>query len=218
MESLSDTNGYYSYCFRKCNFKTFTVSIETSKYTSSFINPGNGYLASREMKAFVVNDSVLAEHLSKNFKVVPALVCGIVFPPFIFKFNTPVLDTLPLPSGPGYFKYDSLVVFPKEGIKVMVEYFKNDPKVVLQISGHADFNETDPIPLSQLRAESLKNEFVKAGINEKHLVTKGYGATRLLVNENIIKKAKTKKQKEELHAKNRRCTFGIISWDFLEKK
>lgn len=218
MVVLSDTNGYYSFCFAKCNFKKFTVTIETSKHTVSFVNPRLGYLASKDMQAYTLNDTAKFEHLKRNFKVVPVLACGFTFPPFCFKLNSVTLDTLPLPTGPGYSKYDSMVVFPKEGIKIMVEYFKDHPKEVLQISGHADLNEVDPLSLSQLRAEALNNELVKAGINEKHFVTKGYGSTRPLVQENEIKKARSKKQKEELHTKNRRCVFGIVSWDYLEKK
>jgi hypothetical protein len=58
-------------------------------------------------------------------------------------------------------------------------------------------------------------------VNEKHIpaariVPKGYGELKLLIKDDVIAKAKTKEEKEALHAKNRRTVFKILNWDYQD--
>jgi hypothetical protein len=54
------------------------------------------------------------------------------------------------------------------------------------------------------------------GINTARLQAKGYGKTQLLITDDVIAKAKTKEEKEALHALNRRTAFRILNWDFVD--
>jgi hypothetical protein len=47
-------------------------------------------------------------------------------------------------------------------------------------------------------------------------MSKGWGEKKLLVKDDVINKAKTKEEKEALHAKNRRTVFRIVNWDYVD--
>jgi len=71
--------------------------------------------------------------------------------------------------------------------------------------------------LSTARAQSCVDYLVKEkGIPAARLTAKGLGATQPLVSDATIKAAKTKEEKEALHQKNRRTTFKILSFDYVD--
>jgi outer membrane protein OmpA-like peptidoglycan-associated protein len=98
--------------------------------------------------------------------------------------------------------------------KILIE----NPGIVLQIDGHTSSNEKIPDSLSIRRARFVRNELTKKNINPQRLKCIGWGKTQLLVTNSSITKAKTQKEKDELHQKNRRVTFKILSFDFAELK
>src|SRR5690606_14624464 len=94
-----------------------------------------------------------------------------------------------------------------------------NPATVVELNSHTDSrgDAASNMTLSAARAQSCVDYLVKEkGINEKRLVAKGYGKTQLLIPDDVIKKAKTKEEQEALHAKNRRTSFKIISFDFVD--
>jgi peptidoglycan-associated lipoprotein len=71
--------------------------------------------------------------------------------------------------------------------------------------------------LSAARAQSCVDYLVKEkGIPEARLTAKGFGATQPLISDAQIKAAATKEEKEALHQKNRRTTFRVLSFDFVD--
>ena len=80
---------------------------------------------------------------------------------------------------------------------------KENPNIKVEIGGHTDFggsgiaNQT----ISEKRAQSAKKYLIdKFGIAENRLVTKGYGSTKPVADN----------QTNEGRAKNRRVEFRII--------
>ena len=54
------------------------------------------------------------------------------------------------------------------------------------------------------------------GVNPKRLESKGYGESQPLVSDAVINRAKTTQEKEALHQKNRRTSFRVLSFDFVD--
>jgi formylglycine-generating enzyme len=80
-----------------------------------------------------------------------------------------------------YFDIGKSIVKP-EGYPVIdqiASYMKDSPNVRLEIEGHTDNtgNAEANLTLSQKRADAIKAELVKRGIDPSRIVTKGFGAT-----------------------------------------
>ena len=54
------------------------------------------------------------------------------------------------------------------------------------------------------------------GIPKERLEAKGYGMTQLLISDAVIKAAKTTQEKEALHQKNRRTSFKILNFNYVD--
>jgi outer membrane protein OmpA-like peptidoglycan-associated protein len=65
-------------------------------------------------------------------------------------------------------------------IEQMTKYLKENPKTRIVIEGHTDNAGSDDLnlTLSGKRAESIKAEIVKRGIDAGRMETKGYGASK----------------------------------------
>ena len=136
----------------------------------------------------------------------------IRLPSIHFKYNSTAYDTLEAKT-----VYDSAYQIPAVAVNWLARILKENPSIIIELSAHCSMDETNPDQLSQQRAEKVRTDLIKAGIAEGRLVAKGYGTLKLLVKPEIIDKAKTKKEKQALHAKNRRCIFRILSWDYISK-
>ena len=96
---------------------------------------------------------------------------------------------------------------------------KDNPSTVVELNSHTDTRGDDKanMTLSTARAQSCVDYLVKEkGINEKRLIAKGYGETQPLITDAQIAKAPSAQEKEALHAKNRRTSFKILSFDFVD--
>jgi outer membrane protein OmpA-like peptidoglycan-associated protein len=96
---------------------------------------------------------------------------------------------------------------------------KDNPTIVVELNSHTDSRGKPDanMTLSTARAQSCVDYLVKEkGIPAERLVAKGYGATQLLVSDAEIAKAKTKEEKEALHQKNRRTSFRILNFGYVD--
>lgn len=92
-------------------------------------------------------------------------------------------------------------------------FINHHKKIVFEIASHTDGrgNKSSNLLLSQQRAESVFNELTHNYQVEKSQISiKGYGSSAPLVSDEEISKAKTKQEKEELHAMNRRIELRIL--------
>jgi outer membrane protein OmpA-like peptidoglycan-associated protein len=192
------TGGDGAYSFKLKENVSYTVTIETSKQTVSATYK-DGYLASKDMGALTTAGEKDSKDFMKDFEVVP-VEKEIRFPAVLYDLGK--ADLRPESKDSLNFLYQTLI---------------DNPTIIIQLSAHTDSRGSDAknLTLSQARAQSCVDYLA----NEKkipmaRLQAKGFGETRLLVKDAEINKAKTKEEKEALHAKNRRTVFGIVSWDY----
>jgi peptidoglycan-associated lipoprotein len=92
-------------------------------------------------------------------------------------------------------------------LDTMVVILQENPTLMVEIGSHTDSRSDDKynLNLSQKRAQSVVDYFVKNGIDKARLTAKGYGETQLVNNcGNGV--ACT----EEEHQRNRRTTFKVL--------
>lgn len=197
-EATTANDGVYAFKLRE-NI-SYTVTIETNKQTVSATYK-DGYLASKDMGALTTAGERDSKDFMKDFEVVP-VEKEIRFPAVLYDLGK--ADLRPESKDSLNFLYQTLI---------------DNPTIVIQLSAHTDSrgSDKDNMKLSQARAQSCVDYLA----NEKkiplaRMSAKGFGESRLLVKDAEINKAKTKEEKEALHAKNRRTVFGIVNWDYVD--
>ncbi len=206
-ERSTDSLGNYKFPFKEAAFISCTVTLDPKSDCKGVF--GDGYIMSGECGFFYVGDSLKQRVMIKDFEIQkPAKELRI--PQIIFKKNSLVFDTLR--SFPTY--YDSSDVFPYYAIKWLAKILKENPEIIIELGAHCSLDERDPQVLSQNRAIKVLKELIGFGISKERIKIKGYGCTKPLVSDSEIKYAKTPAGKETLRARNRRCTFMVLSWDF----
>ena len=72
-------------------------------------------------------------------------------------------------------------VLSNKELEKLVQYMKERPELVVELSSHTDCRGTDPYNevLSQNRAQSCVNYIIKKGISKDRIVAKGYGEKQL---------------------------------------
>ena len=88
----------------------------------------------------------------------------------------------------------------------LVTTMKDNPEISIELSSHTDARADDNynMNLSQRRAQSAVNYIVSQGIDQGRLVARGYGESRLIIED---------AQTEEEHQVNRRTEFKVIRYD-----
>ena len=81
----------------------------------------------------------------------------------------------------------------------IVKYLNDNPSFKVEIQGHTDNvgNPSHNLKLSKARAETVKKELIKAGIDESRLTTKGYGDTKPIAD-NSTKEGRRANRRVEL--------------------
>ncbi|MFN7911091.1 MAG: OmpA family protein [Bacteroidota bacterium] len=115
---------------------------------------------------------------------------------------------------PIYFDLDKYNIRADAALELdkIVLYLKKNPRIELKIASHTDCRNTRNYNkfLSNKRANSTMNYFVKHGISSKRLQAVGYGEDKPLnsCNCELIEKSNCS---EEMHALNRRSEFFIMN-------
>lgn len=183
------------------SFSTFMIthSHENSK-TPSYC------FGAETIPAYSILDSSGTVNVNHNF-LIEQEKKEIVLPRFLFNKSALTFSSLIMTE-------DSI----KGSLNALYETLVANPTIIIEIGGHASYDEKSAIDLSQRRAERVKSELVKMGINVKRLVTKGYGTSKPKFEPYVFELSKTKEDKEKLYAYCRRCVFKIINWDYKEEK
>jgi hypothetical protein len=208
-ESITDNKGYYYFKFASVSFKTGTISIDPAKYTTE-AKPSSCYGSDGRTGYFYFKEDEAPKHIVKDFEI-PEEVKMTRFPSLRFKRNSLVFDTI---KEEFQSFQDSDFCFPQHTIRMLTKTLNENPTIIIQVSAHCSAEEKDQMTLSQKRAQKVADELIKHGISKERIITKGFGATKLLVKTSEIKLAQTKEEMMILSSKNRRCTFGIVSWDY----
>lgn len=180
---------------------TYTVSTETSKGSKSSSFPKDGYLANKDQRII----STIGKDESTNFTA-----------DFMVK---PVIPDLRMPEIQYELGSAALKPESKDSLNYLYNILKDNPSIIVELNSHTDTRgkAVSNMTLSTARAQSCVDYLVKEkGIPEARLTAKGLGMTQPLVSDATIKAAKSKEEKEALHQKNRRTTFKILSFDFVD--
>jgi len=189
-----------NYTFKLKEKVTYTVSTITDKATKS-ASYTKGYLASKDQRVITTVGLDKSKDFIADFELTP-VVPFIRMPQILYELGK--ADLLPQSKDSLQFLYQTLA---------------DNPSIVVELNSHTDSrgDAAKNMTLSQARAQSCVDYLVKdKGINPARLVAKGYGKTQLLIGDDVIAKAKTKQEKEALHALNRRTAFRILNWDFVD--
>lgn len=207
-EYKTDSSGKYRFYFQSEAIFSCTVSIASDKYTTARKLRNLGFLATKDVAIFELKPGKVYE---KNFELTEVPFCGPVAPSLLFYKNSIICynDSLHKKDSINYESFHNT-------INLLYSTLKEEPGIVIEIQGHASINEKNPQDLSEFRAQLIKEILVAKGINRNRLQTKSWGSQKLLIRDDVIKKVKTKEEKDTLHQKNQRVVFRIISWDFKE--
>jgi peptidoglycan-associated lipoprotein len=180
---------------------TYTVSTETGKNSKSASFPKDGYLANKDQRII----STIGKDESTNFTA-----------DFMVK---PVIPNLRMPEIQYALGSAELLPQSKDSLNYLYNILKDNPTIVVELNSHTDTrgSAVSNMTLSTARAQSCVDYLVKEkGIPSARLTAKGLGMTQPLISDAQIKAAKTKEEKEALHQKNRRTTFKILSFDYVD--
>jgi peptidoglycan-associated lipoprotein len=198
-ETATGKDGAYNFKLKEKT--TYTISTETGKTSKSASFQKDGYLSNKDVRVV----TTVGEDKSKDF-VADFAVKPIVPNPHMPEIRYALGSAELLPES-------------KDSLNYLYDIMKDNPSIVVELNSHTDSrgDAVSNMTLSTARAQSCVDYLVKEkGINEKRLVAKGYGKTQLLIPDDVIKKSKSKEEQEALHAKNRRTSFKILSFDFVD--
>lgn len=189
-----------NYTFKLKEKTTYTITTITDKTTKS---PSftKGYLASKDQRVISTVGLDKSKDFIADFELSP-VVPFIRMPQILYALGSAEL----LPQS-------------KDSLQFLYQTLADNGSIVVELNSHTDSrgDAAKNQDLSQRRAQSCVDYLVKdKGINAARLQAKGYGKTQLLITDDVIAKAKTKEEKEALHALNRRTAFRILNWDFVD--
>ncbi|MCU0361137.1 MAG: OmpA family protein [Bacteroidia bacterium] len=190
-----------SYTFKLKEKTTYTISTETSKSSKSSTFSKDGYLANKDQRVITTVGLDKSQDFVADFFVKP-VIANLRMPEILYELGSAAL----LPQS-------------KDSLNYLFNILKDNPAIVVELNSHTDSRggAADNMKLSQARAQSCVDFLVnEKGIASARLVAKGFGATQLLISDATIKAAKTKEEQEALHQKNRRTTFKVLSFDYVD--
>jgi peptidoglycan-associated lipoprotein len=180
---------------------TYTVSTECGKGSKSATYPRDGYLSNTDKRVITTVGLDKSKEFIADFSVVP-VVKDLHMPEIQYATNSAEL----LPNS-------------KDSLNYLYNLLKENPGIVVELNSHTDTRgkAAANMTLSTARAKSCVDYLVnEKGIPQARLTAKGLGMTQPLIPDAVIKNAKTKEEKEALHQKNRRTTFKVLSFDFVD--
>ena len=197
-KTLSNEKGEYIFSLKqKSGFATLTIEVSSNtkspkKIKDNFMPSKNRYEINLLNKLFIQCD----------FTLTTAIVCYSM-PSVLFKYNS--IDFVPKV----FYRNDSIKTL--EAINYFHEMMLENPKMVIQLSGHTSSNEkTDSLSVN--RARVVASILIKKGILKENILCIGIGNSALLATKSDLKKAKSKKGKDALHSINRYVSISIISF------
>jgi peptidoglycan-associated lipoprotein len=198
-EAVTGKDGAYK--FKLKEMTTYTLSTEPDKGSKSATHNKLSFLANKDVRVVTTVGVDQSTDFAADFAV------------------KPIVPELRMPEVQYALGSAELLPNSKDSLNYLYNILTDNPSITVELSAHTDSRGDDQknMKLSQDRAQSCVNYLVNdKGINPKRLTAKGYGETQLLVSDDVIKKAKTEEEKEALHQKNRRTTFKVTGFDFVD--
>lgn len=172
--------------------KSFTYGKCPNSYTDKY-----GYINSSSRYKFQTSDTIQNRNFKFDFSLIEICV-DMYLPGFVFKKNS---TDFYKPSPNEFVTEDTT-------IDCFVALLMGHATWVIEVSGHSDRLEKDPVELSKLRAEKIRDLLVQKGISKERLFVKYYGKTRILKRSSIFSKKSI--------AFNARVVFSVLRKDYKE--
>lgn len=181
---------------------TFTSNEETGKFLISLPSGKNygisvdapGYLFYSENVS--LSDTSAFSQISRDIRL-KKLTAGtqVVLRNIFFDYNSFTL------------KQESTAELEK--VRHLLE---GNPDLRIEISGHTDTQGAAAFnfQLSENRARSVVDYLVGAGISPDRLIYKGYGETKPVISDEVIRSLPTRKEQDDAHGQNRRTEFKVL--------
>jgi OmpA-OmpF porin, OOP family len=98
------------------------------------------------------------------------------------------------------FDYNKATIKPESmgTLNMVVQVLKDNPEIKFEVGGHTDADGSDDynLKLSQQRADAVKEELIKLGIDASRLTAKGYGETKP-ISDNTLPEGKANNRRVE---------------------
>lgn len=211
----SDKDGNYTIPLKpQVSYEIYT---QTNKDLKTPTAP-RGFFSSDDKGKFSTIDIVESTNFKKDFQLSPVPEGEIRFPAVLYALGKSDLLVDPTGSAKGNDTHKPLNS--QDSLNFLYKTLMDNPTIIIELSAHTDSRGSDKLndPLSQARAQACVDYLVSKGIPKERMIAKGYGKHKLKITDAQIAKAKTKEEKEALHAMNRRTVFKIISWDYIDPK
>lgn len=181
---------------------SYEIYTQTNKDLKTPTAP-RGFFASEDKGRFSTVGVLESTNFKKDFQLDPVPEGEIRFPAVLFE--TSKWEVRPQFQDSLNFLYKTLI---------------DNPTIIIELGAHTDSRDSEQRNkiLSQNRAQSCVDYLVSKGIPKERMIAKGWGEGKLKATEMHLSKAKTKEDKDALHAINRRVVFRILSWDYVDPK
>lgn len=113
-------------------------------------------------------------------------------------------------------EYGEMNTITKDSLNAVGDFLLKYPNLTIEVTNHTDYRGSEEynMRLSQEKARACVNFLTREKKIEPTKITpKGCGEAFLLIDEEEIKKAKTKKEKEALHQLNNRTELVVTGVD-----
>jgi peptidoglycan-associated lipoprotein len=196
---------------------TYEIYTQTNKDLKT-ATAKQGFFASDDKGKFSTMDINESTTFKKDFQLSAVPEGEIHFPAVLYALGK--ADLLVDLTGTDKSNETHKPLNSKDSLNSLYKTLIDNPTLKIELSAHTDSRGSDKIniPLSQARAQACVDYLVSKGIPADRMVAKGYGKTKLKISDAQIAKAKTKQEKEALHALNRRTVFKILSWEYIDPK
>lgn len=195
---VSNEKGAYSFLIRK--FKGFVdVYSNVTKDTKTGLRKREGFFACKTL--YKVNLLEKNEFIL-DFELTPAIV-GYLLPPILFKYNSTQLVSK--------VNYINDSVSTSKVVDDLYEILLENPKMIIELDGSTSVNEKLE-NLSLLRSKYIADILIKKGVLPANIKCFGLGSSLPVIPNSVIKKTKSKTEKEILIAQNRRVTFRVLDF------
>jgi len=211
----SDKDGSYTIPLKpQVSYEIYT---QTNKDLKTPTAP-RGFFASDDKGKFSTIDVMESTNFKKDFQLSPVPEGEIRFPAVLYALGkSELLVDL---TGTAKGNDTQKPLNSKDSLNFLVKTLNDNPTIIIELSAHTDSRGNAALneKLSQARAQACVDYLISKGIPAERMIAKGYGKRKLKITDAQIAKAKTKEEKEALHAMNRRTVFKILSWDYVDPK
>lgn len=214
IQTTTDKDGNYEIILKpEVSYEDYTQTNKDLKTPTAPL----GFLASEDRGKFSTVGLTESTKFKKDFQLTP-VTAEIKFPAVLYALDKATL----LKDLDGTAKENDThkPLNSEDSLAFLLKTLNDNPSIIIELSAHTDSRGSAKHnqDLSQARAQTCVDWLISKGIPKERMIAKGYGKNKLKITDAQIAKAKTKQEKEALHAINRRTVFKILSWDYVDPK